>query len=179
MTIRESEDIYTIVDEIFDEDHDLYTKYHYDSPTTHKQAVEHTLDYIFKSTPKQSLFYEIVHNQELIGFLCYEQGVIWDIGIKYKFRGDHIYLNKIWDAVFAFTGNATIRLYERNHRDINFLMRFMGAKPMSFDIVAKKLDYIELIPEGAVKGKEKHVFYIPLSQILLSYATRKKDQSST
>lgn len=179
MTIRESEDIYKVVDEIFSDDHDLYTKYHYDSPTTHKQAVEHTLDYIFNSTPRQSIFCEIIDNENLIGYLCWENNVIWDIGIKKEYRHDHIYLNKLWDAIFDKCGDATIRLYERNHRDINFLMRFMGAKPMSFDIVARKLDYIELIPEGAVKGKEKHVFYIPLSQILLSYVAKKQKQSST
>ncbi len=43
---------------------------------------------------------------------------------------------------------------------------------MDFEKVKRRLDYVELIPEGAVKGVKKHVFFVPLSQILLIYKTK-------
>jgi len=170
MHLKESEEIYGVVAEVFKDDYHLLTKYHYDSPTTFEEASIHTTLYIVKDTPKDCWFYTIEENGILYGFVCKQQNIIWDIGIKKEYREDKLLLERIWVTIFGNNQEKQIiRLYERNHRDINFLMRFMGAKPTEFEQYERKLDYMELIPEGAVKGVQKHVFFVPLSQILLTF----------
>jgi hypothetical protein len=173
MTFRleESFDIDETIKEVFLGDVNLFLKYHYESPTDHAEASQYTSLYTIRDVPRETVFYSIYLDDILFGYIAFEHNNIWDIAFSIKYReGD--YINKFYNYFFReVLQEGTIRLCERNHRDINLLLKSKLARPVAFDRYIGKRDYTELAQEGAVKNKEKHILYIPLSQIILSFGT--------
>jgi len=171
MTFRleETEDIYATIKEVFFGDANLFLKYHYESPTDHKEAIEYSSLYIMRDVPHETIFYAIYLDELLFGYIALEQNNIWDVAFISKYR-EGIFINEFYKYLFSvIVKEGTIRLCERNHRDINLLLRSKIARPVCFDKYIGKRDYDELLQEGAIKNKEKQIIFVPLSQILLSF----------
>lgn len=171
MTFRleETEDVYNTISSVFEKDINLFMKYHYESPTNHKEAVEYSALYILKDVPVDTKFLAIYLNEILFGYIALEYNNIWDISFCSSKR-DEATINEFYKYLFgSILSEGTIRLYERNHRDINTLLKYGHAKPVCFDRYIKKNGYEELIQEGAIKNKEKQIIFVPLSQIILQF----------
>jgi hypothetical protein len=174
--ITETADLYEVVSRVMEEDDDLFARYHYESPTSYEEATSHTCHYIAFDTPTDAEFLSIEYNGELVGFFCSSGDTVWDFAVKQRFRGSVESMKNVWGTMFArMSGPISIRLCERNHRDINFLLRHMGATALDFNSLKRKMDYAYMMQEGAIKGKEKHVFFLPLSQIILKFEHKEND----
>jgi len=60
-----------------------------------------------------------------------------------------------------------IRLYERNYRDINWLITEKGAIPYKFD--RTPVGYYKAILDLPVEGEKEYTYNRELSQILLKF----------
>ena len=167
--LKETEDVYATIKDVFRGDSNLFLKYHYESPTNHKEALDYSALYIMQDVPNETIFYSIYLDRILFGYIALHQNNIWDLAFCVKYR-DSIYINEFYKYLFnSIAIGGTIRLYERNHRDINILLKQGYARPVCFDKYIKKSGYEELIQEGAIKNKEKQIIFVPLSQIILQF----------
>lgn len=160
--LEETEDVYKCISDTIHGDYELMMKYHYDSPTTYEDAVTHSSKYVLLDVPNDAIFYAIYRNDVFYGYVVIQGSTIWDIAVKNVYRSELVLL---WTFLFELIkSDVTIRLYERNHRDINLLITTKLAKPVEFDRYIKKNGYDMTFSDG----NEKQIIYLPLSQILLN-----------
>lgn len=182
MELVETEDILETVLEVTKGDHDLCARFHYASPSDHKtsECAEFTTKYILEETPPDAKFYRIervMNNRKriLVGYVCMDHDCVWDFGVKLGFRNTPGCLERVWRAISknAYLG-YTVRLYDSNYRDINWLLKNGWAKPIAYEESPKGIWHWHGPKDGGHNSSLKgaHTFYTPLSQILLNFIVR-------
>lgn len=167
--IEEPFDIDDIIRQVFLGDSNLLSKYHYESPTDYKEACQYTSLYSIRDVPKETVFYAIYCDNILFGYVMIENNNIWDLAFCIKSRKDDV-LILFYKYLFSMLGTGgTIRLYERNHRDINLLIRNGLARAVAFDKYIKKAGYDEQVQDGVMRSIGKQIIFVPLSQIILQF----------
>lgn len=165
--IERTDKVYDTISEVFKKDTKLYMLYHYESPTNHAEATEYNAMHNTVYAPKETVFYSVSYFGRIIGFVSILNECIWDFHISFQYRCQDS-LDAMWDKVKGIMpSNFYIRLYERNYRDINWLITEKGAVPYKFD--RTPVGYYKAILDLPVQGEKEYTYDRELSQILLKF----------
>lgn len=150
MRLRETEDIYKTVKDTFFGDNPYLQKFHVESPCGLMEATKYTVRNIFVYVPNQSVFYEITTDgNEPIGYACIFENEIWDFGIRKEFRDRK---NEAWDTITKGMNGYSVRLYQDNERDFDWLVKERGCKPVCHYLSSSEV-LIKFTPNGTSDPK--------------------------